>query len=176
MKYLTKDETQRLIVHIEGKRDNLLIQMGLILGCRVSEICSIEIKNIRSDCIKIWDEKKDRYREVVIDPKTKAMLEDYLATEWKPEPYEHHKLFYFSTKTANRIFKHYCELAEIPDDKRHWHTVRHTYVQMAIDQGVPLPDICEQTGDSPTTVIRIYGAPSIDNRLKHVAEKGRFWE
>jgi integrase len=168
MKYLTKDEVQRLIVSIDDKRDKILIQLGLVIGCRVSEIVTIAIKNIEPDRIKIWDEKKNVYRDVVIDSETRALLNDFLEDGWIPEPHVKHQLFYFSTKTANRILKRYCEKAGIPKEKAHWHTLRHTYVMQSLDAGVPINHIVEQTGDSPSTIINIYGRPSIDSRLQMI--------
>ena len=168
MKYLTKDEVQRLIVCIDDKRDKVLIQLGLVIGCRVSEIVTIDIKNIEPDRIKIWDEKKNVFRDVVIDSATRALLNDYLKDGWDPKPHVKHRLFYFSTKTANRILKRYCKSANIPDEKAHWHTLRHTYVVQSLDAGIPLNHIVEQTGDSPMTIIKIYGRPSIDSRLQMI--------
>jgi len=175
MKYLTKDEIGRLLGRVDNKRDTVLIQMGLVLGCRVSEIVGIRLKAVKSDRITIWDEKKNVYRECVIDNETRELLEDYLRTEWTAEPHVPHQLFYFSTKTANRIFKRWCSETKIPDEKAHWHVLRHSYVIHSLDAGVPLNHVCAQTGDSPTTVIKIYGVPSIDARKKMIEERGAYW-
>lgn len=175
MKYLTRDEIQRLLVPIDNRRDRLAIQLGLIMGCRVSEIVSVRLKDIFPDRIRIWDEKKNLHREVVIDDGSKALLEAYLKEEWKPQPHRRHQLFYFSTKTANRILKRWCEAAGIPKEKAHWHTLRHTHVIRSLETGIPLNHVCEQTGDSPMTIIRIYGKPSIDARRMMTNERGAFW-
>ena len=176
MKYLTKDEIQRLLVCIDNRRDKLLIQMGLVLGCRVSEIVSIRTKSISTDRIQLWDEKKDCYRDVVLDSETFELLMDYMEKDWKPKPHVPHTVFYFTDKTANRIIKRWCKMAEIPDEKAHWHTLRHTYVVQSLDAGVPLNHVCEQTGDSPNTIIRIYGRPSIDSRQAMLEKTGAYWK
>lgn len=175
MKYLTKDEIEKLLVRIDNKRDKVLIQLGLVLGCRVSEIVSLRLKSITPDQVTLWDEKKNVHRECVIDETTRALLEDYLKDGWEPEPHVPHQLFYFTYKTANRILKHWCAQVGIPKEKAHWHTLRHTYVVQSLDAGVPLNHVCEQTGDSPMTVIRIYGKPSIDSRRKMIESKGAYW-
>jgi len=176
MKYLTKEEVRRLLVCIDEKRDKLLIQLGLVMGCRVSEVVSIRLKNILADRIKLWDEKNDRYREAVIDSETKSMLDDYLKAEWEPKKHYPHMLFYFSEKTANRIVKRWFKPAGIPDDKAQWHTLRHTYVVQSLDAGVPLNHICEQTGDSPNTIVQIYGRPSTDSRKGMLERIGAYWK
>ena len=176
MKYLTKDEIRRLLVPINKNRDKLLIQLGLVTGCRVSEVVSIRLKNIHPDRIKVWDEKKDCHREVVIDGETRTMLEGYLNSAWKAKPHRHHQLFYFSAKTANRILKRWCEVAGIPKDKAHWHALRHTYIVQSLESGVPLNHIVEQTGDSPNTIISIYGRPGIDARKEMTDKIGAYWK
>jgi integrase len=174
MKYLTRDEIQRLLVRIDNKRDKLLVQLGLVLGCRVSEVVNIRLKNVLPDRIILWDEKKNVFREAVVDNDTKMLIDEYLRTEWKPKPHRPHQVFYFSCKSANRIIKRWFAEAGIPKEKGHWHTLRHTYCVQSLESGMPLNYICEQTGDSPATVIKVYGKPSIDARLKMIDEKA-YW-
>ena len=176
MKSLTRDEIRRLLVCIDDKRDRLLIQLGLALGCRVSEVVTLELGNILPDRIIVIDRKKQsRLRECVIDSDTRALLDDYLRASWEDErPRKPKLLFYFSYKTANRVVKRWFKAAAIPDDKAHWHTLRHTYVVQSLEAGVPLNHVCEQTGDSPETVIKVYGRPSIDAR-RQMIERTAYW-
>jgi len=176
MKYLTQDEIKRLLVPIDSIGDKLLIQLGLVMGCRVSEVVTIRLKNVSADRIKLWDEKKNLFREAVIDSETKALLDEYLRTEWKSEPHVAHQLFYFSTKTANRILKRWCKVAGIPKDKAHYHVLRHSYVIHSLEAGVPINHVCEQTGDSATTIVTEYGKPSIDARKQMLEAKGLYWK
>jgi integrase/recombinase XerD len=175
MKYLTKDEIWKLLVSATNKRDKCLIQLGLVTGCRVSEIVGIRVAHIKSGVIKVYDHKKDIYREVVIDHDTAGMISEYLAYGWKAEGYGPQRLFYFSTRTANRILKRACKAAEIPPEKAHFHVLRHTYVVQSLEAGVPINHVCEQTGDSATTIISIYGRPSTDARREMIAHKGAYW-
>lgn len=174
-KYLTLDEVRRLSACVQPKKDKLLIQMGFAMGCRVSEIVHLPLENIKPDRIVLWDKKKKRTREAVIDSDTRALLGDYLNTEWKPKRGYRHELFYFSARTANRILKRWCKVAGIPDDKAHWHVLRHTYVIQSLDAEVPINHVCEQTGDSPVTIVRVYGRPSIDKRREMLEDRGCYW-
>lgn len=176
MKYLTKDEIGRLLVPIDSIGDKLLIQLGLVMGCRVSEVVTIRLKNVTADRIKLWDEKKNLFREAVIDSETKALLDEYLKSDWKPQPHVAHQLFYFSTKTANRILKRWCKKAGIPTEKSHFHVLRHSYVIHSLEAGVPINHVCAQTGDSATTIVNEYGKPSIDARKQMLESKGLYWK
>jgi len=176
VKYLTKDEIRRVLVAVDNKRDRLLLQLGFILGCRVSEVVTIRLKNIMPDRLRLWDEKKNCFREAVIDEATRSQLECYLTEEWKPEPHRLHQLFYMSTKTANRVVKRWFAVAGIPKDRQHWHVVRHSYVIHSLEAGIAIGHIVAQTGDSPSTILRVYGVPSIDLRRQVINEKGCYWK
>ena len=126
--------------------------------------------------IQVWDEKKNIFRECVVDTETKDAIDTYLKADWEAKPHYPNKLFYFSAKTANRIIKKWFKAADISPEKAHWHTLRHTYVTQSLDRDIPLGCICEQTGDSPNTVIRVYGRPSIDKRREMAESKGKYWE
>ena len=174
-KYLTKDEISRLLVRIDNRRDKLLIQLGLSLGCRVSEVVNIKLKHIVSDRIRIWDEKKDEYRDCVIDAGTRKLLDDYLGNDWTAKKHFRHQVFYFSTKTANRIFKKWCSETKLPGEKAHFHTLRHTYIIQSLDAGVPINHIVEQTGNTISTIMQHYGTPSIDSRKDMMQDRGVYW-
>jgi len=172
-KYLTEDEVQRLLVRDADPTDRLLVQLGLSLGCRVSEITSLKIKWINGQVIKIWDEKKNENRHCVIDKDTSDLLQDYLRDHWKvPQGYtrERQRLFYFSDRTANRKIKRAFQVAGVDASSVPWrfHTLRHTYVRRMLDRlkDRSIQFICQQTGNSPMTILGYYGVPSIDERLK----------
>lgn len=171
-KHLMEEEVRRLLVRDADMRDRLLIQMGLSLGCRVSEVVSIKLRNINGRVVRIWDEKKDEYRHCVLDSGTAALLEGYLRDHYTvPRGYNrsHRRLFYISAKTVNRVVKRAFADVGIPEDVPHrWHTLRHTYIRMMLDRlkDRAIQFICEQTGDSPVTIIRHYAVPSLDERLE----------
>ena len=174
-KYLTVDEVERLLVRTSDPTDNILFQVGLTWACRVSEILSVRLINIDGRVVKIWDEKKDEYRHVVTDKATEAALTTYLDTHYKPPRgvrKDFQTLFNMSAKTVNRRIKKWFEVADVSKDVPwRWHTLRHTYVRRMLDnlKDTSIQFICEQTGDSPETILRYYGVPSIEERLR-VAE------
>lgn len=180
--YLTKDEMRKLIGCVKGQRDKLLFGIGLAIGPRVSEIADIQVKNISADRIKIWDEKKNVYRDVIIDQKTRKMLDRYIKTGWAPRHRKglsddrHERLFYMSPKTINRLVKYWFKKANIPAEKAHWHTLRHTYIYQSMEAGVPISHLIAQTGDSVEVLINDYGTPTIDSRLEIMESRGRYWE
>jgi len=170
-KYLTTDEVERLLVRISDPTDKILIQVGLALGCRVSEILSIKLISIAGRVIEIWDEKKDEYRHGVIDTGTAEALDIYLKTHYKAPTgvrKDFQVLFNFSGKTVNRRIKKWFGVADVSMEVP-WRslTLRHTYVRRMLDalKDRSIQFICEQTGDSPATILGYYAIPSIEDRL-----------
>lgn len=64
---LTEDQIRSLLASIENIEDDALIRLGLSVGLRVSEVVSIRTSEIDFErgLIKIWDEKKDKWRFVM---------------------------------------------------------------------------------------------------------------
>ena len=60
----TEAQIRNLLAAIENIRDDALIRLGLSVGLRVSEVVTIRTSEIDFDrgLIKIWDEKKDKWR------------------------------------------------------------------------------------------------------------------
>jgi integrase len=171
---LTQGEARRLLGSISDKRDWLLIQLGLVTGCRVSEIVAIRTGDILPDGIAIHAGRRGASRECVLDTETRAQLDHYLAEKWSPKTHRRHMLFDLSRMTANRILKRWCAAAGIPVQKRHWHVLRRTYVVLSLEEGVPVCHINEQIGHSRTpTAKKYYDRPGIDSRRVMVKEQGR---
>ena len=171
--HLTREEVYHLLVRDASIEDRLLIQVGLSLGCRVSEIASLRVRGIKGRVVKIRDEKKDEDRICVIDPETSDMISYYLEHHYKvPSGHtrKHQRLFYISPKTINRRVKAAFEVVGISKDVwARWHTLRHTYIMLTLDsikspRGIQI--VSEQTGDTPATILTHYGIPSLDERLQ----------
>ena len=163
-KYLTEREIEGLLSVIDNIEDKALITLGIDSGGRVSEVVGILTSNINHErqTIKIWDEKKDQWREWVVTKPTMQLIRMYLNSRQKKDP----RLFPFSYKTANRRLKRWCEVAEIPKEKAHWHTLRHTYIVQSRLRGRDIKAVQQQTGDSLLTLLRIYSNLSNEDRIK----------
>src|SRR5712692_659137 len=77
---LIEAEIRLLLSSVESIRDDALIRLGLSVGLRVSEVVTIRTSEIDFDhgLIKIWDEKKDRWRHVMPTTETIGVVKRYL--------------------------------------------------------------------------------------------------
>ena len=149
---LTEAQIRLLLSSIENIRDDALIRLGLSVGLRVSEVVSIRTSEVDFDrgLIKIWDEKKDKWRHIM--PTTEAMgaIKKYLNSLPRQPQY----LFPFSFRTVERIIQGYSKKAL--GFTISWHSVRTTYVSRSVELEQSPAVVMANTGDSPATILKYY--------------------
>lgn len=174
--YLQPSEIRKLIDVIDNIEDKALIVTGIETGMRVSEITKgfkIEMINWDDGTAKIYDEKKDVYRDIAIPRNALNLLKMYLNAEKRKQG----DVFPFSYKTANRKLMYWVKKAGIQKYKDGkpvnftWHKLRHTFVRLSAQAGRDPQAIAQQTGDRLTTVLKIYGTWEPFVMTKHFDEK-----
>jgi len=149
---LTEAQIRLLLSSIENIHDDALIRLGLSVGLRVSEVVSIRTSEIDFDrgLIKIWDEKKDKWRLVMPTKETMSAIKKYLNSLPKQPQY----LFPLSTKTVERIIQKYSKKAL--GFVISWHSLRTTYVSRSVELEQSPAVVMANTGDSPATILKYY--------------------
>jgi integrase len=149
---LTEAEIRFLLAAIENIRDDALIRLGLSVGLRVSEIIMIRTSEIEFDrgVIRIWDEKKDKWRLVMPTLETMSAIKKYLNSLPRHPQY----LFPFSAKTVERIIQGYSKRA--CGFIISWHSLRTTYVSRSVELEQSPAVVVLNTGDSPATILKYY--------------------
>jgi len=149
---LTEAQIRILLAAIDNIRDDALIRLGLSVGLRVSEIITLRTSEIDFErgLIKIWDEKKDKWR--LIMPTTEAMsaIKKYLNSLPKQPQY----LFPMNAKTVERLIQGYSKkgLGFVIS----WHSLRTTYVSRSVELEQSPAVVMTNTGDSPATILKYY--------------------
>jgi len=174
--YLQPNEIKKLLETIDNIEDKALIVTGIETGMRVSEITKgfkIEMINWDDRTAKIYDEKKDVYRDIAIPSFSINLLKMYLNSEKRTKS----NVFSFSYKTVNRKLMFWINKAGI---KKYvngkpvnftWHKLRHTFVKLSAQAHRDPMSIAQQTGDRLTTVLKIYGEWEISAMSKYFDEK-----
>jgi integrase len=149
---LTEAQIRQLLFALENTRDDALIRLGLSVGLRVSEVVTIRASEVDFDrgIIKIWDEKKDRWRLVMPTLETMGALKKYLNALPRQPQY----LFPVSTKTVERIIQGYSKKAL--GFTISWHSLRTTYVSRNVELEQSPAVVIANTGDSPATILKYY--------------------
>lgn len=166
-KPLTKEQVRKVMLIIGNLRDAALLHLGFNTGMRVSEALSFTQDAIdwEAGTIRIWDEKKDKYRDVMPPLETMNKLKLWI-NESKPAG---NPVFNFSINTTERIIQKWVKKA-LGIDKS-WHCVRHTYISLSNEANQNIRVVIENTGDSPATILRYYTHLTPDYRRKATEEK-----
>lgn len=149
---LTEADIRNLLFAIDNNRDDALIRLGLSIGLRVSEVVTIRTSEIDFDrgLIKIWDEKKDKWRLVMPTLEALSAVKKYLNSLPRQPQY----LFPVSTKTVERIIQKYSKKAL--GFVISWHSLRTTYVSRSVELEQSPAVVMVNTGDSPATILKYY--------------------
>ncbi len=149
-------------------RDNLVLELFLATGCRVSEIVGMRVDEIDLDngCVKVLG-KGQKERVVFLSDRALEYLDRYLDGRRSGPvilsiraPYQGlHK------NALENIVRAIAKRAGIT--KRVFpHLLRHTFATRALNKGMPLPTLCDILGHSSTETTRIY-AKNSQGRLKY---------
>ncbi len=165
---LTSQEASTLLRAIDNIPDYTLILLGLYTGMRISEIASLEEISINEPegRIHIWDEKKDRYRDVYVPAEVISVLKRHInAMTRGKDP----RLFPYSHKTIERKIQSWTEKAL--SKRKSWHAIRHTYISLSRELGIPMEIVIQNTGDAAATILKYYSKPSPEFIRRTVSEK-----
>jgi integrase len=148
---LMPEQITALLAALPTYRDDAMVRLGLSVGLRVSELITITQADIdwQLGKIKIWDEKKDRMREVTPDSPTLAVLRRYVASIGAQR-----ELWPITAKTVNRIVA--AASRQALGRVITWHSLRTSYVSTCRANDVPLEIVQANTGDSRSTILRYY--------------------
>lgn len=170
IKYLLEDEKERLfdnIATLDNRyivRNRALFYIAKYCALRVSEVTQMKVtqldlnkyeiycirnKNGNSNTLKIIDDTVKRYIDDYMNYREILNIKsEFLFTSQKNNN--------ISRKTLDRIMKHYCELSNIPEDKRHFHTLRHTRAIELAELGLDTKEIQFWLGHKNITNTEIY--------------------
>ncbi len=144
----------RLMFYIEEKvsqRDKVIIQLLFYTGVRVSELCSVRIKDIDflSHQLKVYG-KGGKYREIPLKPEVVESIKDY-QTERSKSKYNNSENLLLGQRGAIGRDAVNSMLETITKEggfgqKLKPHTFRHTFCTRLINRGVPLTTVSKLAG------------------------------
>lgn len=130
IKFLTLDEAKRLFSVIDSKRDKAIFLMAYRHGLRASEIgllrkSDIDLKSVR---VMIHRKKGSLSGEHPLQTDEVRALKAYLKTRNDSLPYlfPSRKGSPISRGMLDVLIKGYGEAANLPEEKRHFHVLKHS--------------------------------------------------
>lgn len=154
---LSFEELQWVINACEALEDKLLIELAATTGIRRGDIVNIKINNIDLErkVLQFWEEKKDRFWSVALEPEVCQILKMYI-NERKGQQ----DLFTFSGRTAYNRFQYLLKEAGIR--MMPFHSLRRTFIRLSKRMGRDIRFVMDQTGDTARVIIEEYEGYDLD--------------
>lgn len=159
---LTFEDLRNVFEACETIEEEALIKVAVTTGIRRADIAKIELINVNLDEREIifWEEKKDRFYKVPIEPHVVKVLKQYIGTLAVNERY----LFPFSDRTAYRRFNEVLKRAGLPPMR--FHDLRRSCMRLSRQMGRDMRYVMDLTGDTAETILNEYEGYSIDEMNK----------
>ncbi len=185
---LTRNELRRVFEAIDtstelGKRDYAMINLMARNGLRIIEIHRANVGDVEArqhrQIMRIWGKGRDERDEfVVLARPTEEALEAYLDARAAAEPHE--PLFTkasrahadgdarLSTRHIRRRITHYFEQAGVKTDRTSVHSLRHSFVTLAIEGGATLMEAqaAARHRSIQTTMVYFHEHGRLDNPVE----------
>ncbi len=135
-----------------NQEEKLMVVLLYSLGLRISELCSLEIKNISNEWVRVVG-KGSKTRDVPLLGNVKKLLDEYIKNA-SPKKYLFEKKGKKLSENIlryniNNIFKR-VGLKVTP------HQLRHSYATELLNQNAPISDVSELLGHSSIATTQIY--------------------
>ncbi len=156
-RYLTEEEMHRLFEAVKSSpRDSAIVHVLGFVGLRVSELCHLEIDDIEFErnVLHIRSGKGDKDREVILEDRTRAALDRYLA-ERAVLGLGTTRLFAIGPVTVERIVRRAAQQANI-SRRVTPHMLRHTLATALLSRGCDIRYIQKLLGHASVATTQIY--------------------
>ena len=163
-RYLTLEESQRLLASVEGKnktRNYCILCLFLNCGLRVSEMVHLNITDIRQDSLLIHG-KGNKERVVYLNEAAAASLNAWLTERKEIAAIDKNAVFLSSRRTRISVdsiqvmLKKTLKRAGLDADQYSPHKLRHTAATLLLQNGVDVRTLQELLGHESLNTTQIY--------------------
>jgi integrase len=164
-KYLISDEMHALFKGITSPRDYAIFRLSFHHGLRASEVGMIQMRDYRpgrsatDDKLYIDRLKGSNCGEVLLVTEAARAIRAYIRKRgWATGPMflsrQHTPI---SRYQLHRLMHHYADLAELPLDRSHFHTLKHSCAtSMISDLHESIMDVKDQLGHADIRSTMVY--------------------
>jgi len=155
-KYLTRDEVGRLLAACGSARDRLILRMMWETGVRVSELLALTADSIDfvGEVVQVVTLKRRAHvRAVPLRPALLGELARHIAGGGVADDA---RLFGITRQRVFQIVRAAARAAELPVDRAHPHTLRHSFAIACVLARVPVLVLAEWLGHASLEATLVY--------------------
>ena len=168
IKFLTETEIQKLIGVISSKRDKAIFLLAYRHGLRASEVGLLQRndfdeKQLRSNIHRLKGSLSGVHP---LQPDEVRILKGFLRSREDSLPYlfPSRKGAPISRAMLDVLIKGYGERVNLPDDKRHFHVLKHSIATHLLDTGADIRFVQDWLGHANIQNTVIYAQISVGSR------------
>lgn len=162
IKYLTHDELKRLLLVIKGKRDKVIFLLAYRHGLRASEVGLLRVDDVDFGRLRIRLHrlKGSLSGEHPLRSDEARLLKAYLKSRKHDSPilFPSNRRLPISRRTLDALTKQYGKRAEVPEDKRHFHALKHSIATHLLDAGADVRFVQDWLGHANIQNTIIYAS------------------
>ena len=174
LKHLTEEELRSLFAVIQSPRDRAMFILGFWRGLRASEIGILRLENWRPKTGRLFVRrlKGSISQDYRVTPEEEKALRAWLRVRGKVPGilFVGYRGRGIGRRQLDRLMKHYGAAADIPEEKRHWHILKHSCGTFLRSQGVKIEMVQDHLGHASITSTMIY-AHATDRERDELAER-----
>jgi integrase/recombinase XerC/integrase/recombinase XerD len=176
--FLTHEEIEAFLDHtgsdFAGIRDRTLFELLYSTGCRVAEICSLDVSDVLRRQVRVRG-KGMKERLVFIGTKASVALEEYLSRRLEhvaDDPDSRRALILdlrgrrLTTRGVYYLVRRYAALTGMTK-RISPHTFRHSFATHVLDEGADIRTVQEMLGHASLSTTQIYTHTGIE-RIKRI--------
>jgi len=161
IKYLTVEQTERLLKQITNPRDRAIFTVAYWRGLRASEVCKILVP-------EHWDNQSKRLyvtrvkggnsaQYLVCDQEARA-IRSWLRDrgDWEGPLFCSERRKGISRQQLHTLMEHYATEAELPEDLRHMHVLRHSIAMHLTADRRTLQEVADWLGHRNLNSTMVY--------------------
>lgn len=162
IKFLTLDEIKRLFGAISGKRDRAIFLTAYRHGLRASEVGLLQIQDLDFERQKIMIRRLKGSLSGVhpLQSDEARIIKSYLKTRNSDSPFlfVSNRHLPISRKMLDVLIKNYGAKVKLPEDKCHFHVLKHSIATHLLDAGADLRFVQDWLGHANIQNTIIYAS------------------
>lgn len=143
LRYLSREEVDRLLEHVKAMDDKpllyLFVKLALSTGARVSTLMEIRAEHIKGEKIRLYNVKTGQFYTGYLDEETQQLLKNktgYVLSWYGPEDKPQNQDYQWRMR---RVFDELFNQGVTESrDRVVIHTLRHTVASLMVQNGTPL--------------------------------------